>query len=729
MNDVKIKFDWDNLESAYKFFEDKTLSCIFPTYWPQTLDAYRNYGAMEVRTLEVVKLFAKLGCQVNVLAPKGSHLPIKNVKVLTGDYGSWDGSGVHPYNLEKNLVECNLDALKSSDAVLEDDHFRPYTYLKSKYPEQYPHSAFSFDFHSDQISTLPLYPQNIIAVSKWLLSALREKFKNQGHKFWHAYSGLIRNNYPSEFDPSLIEKDLYLFLCRFSKVKSPALILELAKENPDDRFVMIGDVAFCLSGGTRLRCRHPLKNHASIETVWKLEKLYSQEYKVELLSPNGQYYPVQIKKRLRNSQERILKIILRNGKEIVATEDHKFPTNKGLVPVRSIWIGDGLEYKVVEFADSKLGSASFGRFVGLYIAEGCKSSTQVSFCFHEKENNYVAFVKAFAEDLGAHVNIIHRVESHSKIVTISSISICALIDDFVGGKKAITKFLKSKIFRMGKDFRQALLKGWIEGDGDERKNLYTSSSKLKDNAIELHESLGYIVSVAKRKGKGFRGIGENLNPSYQIYRVGYYKNSEMRRFDEGFVPVVGVEIVHDVGDETIGGGNHKLKYVYDIIMPTEDHLFLISGGILSHNSNEPHYAMAIKNIADKMSNIKVIFNASYEEKIEYLQRCVGLLHPGFWDGPLEWDILEGLYFGSRILAFDRGAAREIYRNKEQGIIAPFTNNETQNIEIYKRAFKIYKKLDIKSEDCRQRALDFFDFKVHSFPKYLDVLFPQKESKS
>lgn len=387
MNETKFKMDWDNLEPAYKFFEDKTVSCIFPTYWPETLDAYRNYGAMEVRTLEVVKLFAELGCHVNVLAPKGSHLPIKNVKVLTGDYGSWGGSGVHPYHLEKNLVECNLDALNASDAVLEDNHFRLFSYLKAKSPDEYPRTAFSFDFHPDQISTLPLYPQNIVAVSKWVMTTLREKFKNQGHKFWHAYSGLIRNNYPSEFNPSLIEDNLYLFLCRFSKVKAPHVVLELAKENPDDRFVMLGD--------------------------------------------------------------------------------------------------------------------------GLF-------------------------------------------------------------------------------------------------------------------------------------------------------------------------------------------------------------------------SGESYYAMAIKNIADKMPNVKVIFNASYEEKIEYLQRCVGLIHPGFWEEPLGFDSLEGLYFGSKLLSFDRGAAREIYRNKEQGIIAPYTNDEAQNIDIFKRAFKLYKKLDVKPEDCRQRVLDYFDFEKNSFPKYVDVLFPQKK---
>lgn len=381
----KDKFSGDNLDYWQKYFEGKTLSVIFPTYWPQTMDAYRNYGAMEVRSLEVVKDFAKMGCHVNVLAPKGSQLPIKNVKVLSGDYGSWGGAGVHPYNLEKNLVECNLDTLKASDAVLDDCHFRFWSYLKAKHPDEYPHTAFSFDFHPDQISSLPLYPQNIIAVSKWVLSALREKFKNQGHKFWHAYSGLIRNNYPSEFDPSLIEDNLYLYLCRFSKVKSPAFILELAKENPGDRFVMLGD--------------------------------------------------------------------------------------------------------------------------GLF-------------------------------------------------------------------------------------------------------------------------------------------------------------------------------------------------------------------------SGESYYAMAIKNVADKMPNVKVIFNASYEEKIDYLQRSVGLLHPGQWDGPLEWDKLEALYFGGKILAFDRGAAREIYRNKEQGIIAPFTGNEAQNLDIYKRAFTLFKKLDAKPEVCRQRILDFFDFELHSFKTYIEVLFPR-----
>lgn len=370
----------------YLDWHSPTYTTILPTYWPATLDMFRNYGAMEIRSLEVAKQFADLDYDVNILAPKGSHIPYKNIKVHSGDYGPWGGAGVHPYNLEKNLVESNLDILKNSDAVSDDTHFRFWSYLKSKSPKEYPHTAFSMDFHPDQLSSLPMYPQNMITVSKWTLSTLREKFKNQGHKFWHAYSGLIINNYPSEFDPSLIEDNLYLFLCRFSKVKSPHLVLELAKENLDDKFVMLGDLAF---------------------------------------------------------------------------------------------------------------------------------------------------------------------------------------------------------------------------------------------------------------------------------------------------------------------------------------------------ANEPHYGMAIKNVADRMPNVKVIFNASYEEKIEYLQRCVGLLHPGFWQEPFGFDFVEGLYFGSKLLSFDRGAAREIYRNKEQGIIAPFTNNEAQNIDIYKRAFRIFKKLKVKPEDCRQRVLENFDFSVHSFPKYLDVLFPKK----
>lgn len=718
MNTTNLKFDWKDLDFWSKYFETSTLSVIFPTYWPQSMDAYRNYGAMEVRSLEVVKNFAKLGCQVNVLAPKGSHLPIKNVKVLTGDYGPWGGSGVHPYNLEKNLVECNLDALKASDAVLDDTHFRLWSYLKSKHPDEYPHSAFSFDFH-----------------------------------------------------------------CFVGRTK-----IRTFSENGHISIRKINDLEH---EGNTLVC----KNH-TMNGEWFKQELKTPIYRIELIN--------------RFELEGV-------------TTDHLHLTLDGLKRTDELDENDFLPISLYKFG-GMLGTYELGWVIGFIGAEGSFNTKDIagqgisiSQTGSDEGKGNLLRCKKFVEEQGHYCNLSQN--HRGEYVLVISRTFLPIAQSFIGGKNALTKNLKNKVWNTAEEFRRGMWDGWYEGDRNGRSIGTYSKILVYDLAILLR-SLGILASIqicTKSDPK--------LNTCYNAYpykktKHGKYqlRGIEQDKDDENIVWVK-INKIEEVK-------NPKREYVYDFTVDSEDHLFELGNGIITHNcdqistlplypqniiavskwllsalrekfknqghkfwhaysglirnnypsefdpsliendlylflcrfsnvkspafilelakdnpdnrfvmmgdvafSNEPHYAMAIKNIADKMPNVKVIFNASYEEKIDYLQRSVGLLHPGSWNGPLEWDMLEGLYFGSKILAFDRGAAREIYRNKEHGIIAPFTNNEAQNIEIYKRAFKMYKKLDIKPEDCRQRVLDFFDFEVNSFPKYVDVLFPQKKSKS
>ena len=62
------------------------VSIIFPMCFTVTDKMYKFYGGLEVRTLYLAKLLGEDGHEVNVLAPRGSYLSYKNVKVLTGNY-------------------------------------------------------------------------------------------------------------------------------------------------------------------------------------------------------------------------------------------------------------------------------------------------------------------------------------------------------------------------------------------------------------------------------------------------------------------------------------------------------------------------------------------------------------------------------------------------------------------------------------------------------------------
>jgi len=362
--------------------EDKEISIIFPMFFTINDNTHKFYGGLEPRTIALAKYFADEGAQVNVLAPRGSSLNHKNIKIYNGNYFCWNGRDPQPYLMEKDLINSNTEVLRRSNAILEDNHFGYCRYLKMRDETGFPKLANSYDHHPDNLQSLPQNPQNIIAVSKWVMMSLREKFKNLNHNFYHAYSGLIFDNYPSEIDFDNKEENTWLYLSRFSTVKGPDIIIELAKFYKDEKFVMLGDTLF---------------------------------------------------------------------------------------------------------------------------------------------------------------------------------------------------------------------------------------------------------------------------------------------------------------------------------------------------TQEGHYIRSLKEVADSLDNVKIIFNASYKEKIYYLEHCTGVLHPGRWEEPLGWDMLEGLYFGNKLLAFDRGAIREIYKHEKQGFIVPFSDNEGNNLDMFRRAFKSFKSKSIDPIACHQRIIDKFDFRKYSYPVYKEVL--------
>ncbi|WAE39583.1 MAG: hypothetical protein FHOMOCKG_00055 [Methanophagales virus GBV302] len=219
---------------------------ITSVFFPLIDNAYKFYGGMEIRTLSLIEYLSQRGHDVHVFATKDSSLHIKNVTLHTGNYPIWDGKRLSSYDTEKDIIVSNLDILKSCDAVIEDNHFHYYNYLASKKGFKQ-NVAMSWDFYPNNLKVLPPTPRNVLCVSKWLRNEIRDKFAHAGHKIYYAYSGLNLdyykpfNNHPS-FDGPI------LFLNRFSHIKGGHIFLQLAKDMPDEEFLMMGDVLFTQEG-------------------------------------------------------------------------------------------------------------------------------------------------------------------------------------------------------------------------------------------------------------------------------------------------------------------------------------------------------------------------------------------------------------------------------------------------------------------------------------------------
>ena len=218
------------------------IGIIGSVFFPLTMNAHQDYGGMEIRTISLIEYLSSKGHEVTVYAPRGSSLPLENVTIRSGNYPMWDGKSAHPYDMEKDLIRSNLSSLKKCDGILEDNHFHYLNYLHSK--ELWKNQAvMSWDFYPENLNVLPPHSRNVVAVSKWLRNKLREKFKNRGHNFYFAYSGINLDYYRKHIKDISFDGPI-LYLNRFSTIKGAHLYLQLAKEFPDEKFLMQGDVLF-----------------------------------------------------------------------------------------------------------------------------------------------------------------------------------------------------------------------------------------------------------------------------------------------------------------------------------------------------------------------------------------------------------------------------------------------------------------------------------------------------
>lgn len=115
----------------------------------------------------------------------------------------------------------------------------------------------------------------------------------------------------------------------------------------------------------------------------------------------------------------------------------------------------------------------FGRFVGLYLAEGSANRYQTQWSFNAKERNFIDEIKDFALNrLGCSVR-----ESTQKNCTIVSMSSPLLEDFFTDcGKGAQNKRIPSWAWDAPIDFIRGLVEGYIDGDGHDNEKTYFATS-------------------------------------------------------------------------------------------------------------------------------------------------------------------------------------------------------------------------------------------------------------
>lgn len=202
---------------------------------------------------------------------------------------------------------------------------------------------------------------------------------------------------------------------------------------------------------------------------------------------------------------------------------------------------------------------ALGRFVGLYAAEGSRTATGITFAFHAQEKHQQAHVAWVARTLGLRANLHVNQETNCTSVDVAYLLAQRLMERFVGGENAVSKFFTEAVYAAPLAFRDGVLDGLLEGDGswsheEQRQTLNVASIDLAHFALrELRR----------------RGFHATLRPFSNDHAGGYRVRCDPQRRAESLT----VTSIEELGEEAL----------VDIAIDDDAQLYLLGNGLVTHN--------------------------------------------------------------------------------------------------------------------------------------------------
>lgn len=230
-----------------------------------------------------------------------------------------------------------------------------------------------------------------------------------------------------------------------------------------------------------------------------------------------------------------------------------------------------------------------GKFVGLYLAEGCRAQGGLDLGFHINEyDTHLAWCRAYLEKFGCRVQDGKHDKHNSCRMWTHNKFFGALVRSFVLGKHAPDKLLDlDLVLSCGVEFVRGLLYGHYLGDGNhshiKKFTVYSTSSKLiyqlrlLNSIFKLYPRIGKVTFENKNSSDGWYLEFQAENKAYlDLLAEGqqYKKTSRTCLVNDDCF--AGRHRLTSITDE-----RKKEVIVYDISVD-EDHSFVAESAIL-HN--------------------------------------------------------------------------------------------------------------------------------------------------
>lgn len=331
-----------------------------------------------------------------------------------------------------------------------------------------------------------------------------------------------------------------------------------------DGWYLRQDIIWCLSGGTYLYVQSQKgETPMTVKDMARLDpstvKLWNGEKWTQLLG---------VSKSKRMGDE--IELVLRSGERISCTPNHRFETQNGLTEARNISVGDVLtSCRLPEPAKQRETALTLAAWLcGIYIAEGSKSGDTIQISGHAKETSRLELLTKIAHRFGGHIT--HKIDGNNMSIRLYGKVLCAIIDEFVSGKTAKDKCFSTSVWQYSNFFIRVMVLGYLRGDGhmdlnNHRWRLgfirnYNLERDLRVACARIGWQITLKLSTTKYNGKVFPTFRGEIR-----YRKSDHHNSKER-------------------GEVVEIRKARCRYVYDIGVADEPHLFALASGILTHNS-------------------------------------------------------------------------------------------------------------------------------------------------
>lgn len=276
-----------------------------------------------------------------------------------------------------------------------------------------------------------------------------------------------------------------------------------------------------------------------------------------------------------------LEIELRSGERIGCTADHRWPTQRGVIPASELVVGDVIQTTKLPEPESPrrpdmLPDYDVGWFAGLYLAEGHRSGGTITISGHKKETERWERLRLFAEQYDGSFTVWESEGGNAARGNLRGPIIDGIIDAYISGEGAERKHLSMRCWKRSDDFLRGLLEGYLHGDAhyDRRNDRYRIGFCNNDAwAVDLR-TLCARLGVELRLGRTTHRIGVVEYP-------GWRGSIHLKRRAPSAIP--GTFAQTNPG-EVVAIGQSRTRKFWDIAVEDEPHLFALASGVLTHNS-------------------------------------------------------------------------------------------------------------------------------------------------